>query len=113
MWNQTIDEAMMFVVLDVDDLILPCNDINLLSATKQTLSERFEMSDLGELKYCLGMEVERDDKSGDVSMRQTKFLRSVLTKFGMKDCKPVKTPQDPSLKPTKTCAVVDAFTTKP
>ncbi|KAF1332493.1 hypothetical protein FI667_g3402, partial [Globisporangium splendens] len=34
-------------------------------------------------------------------MRQTKFVQSILSKFGMQDCKPVKTPQDPGLRLTK------------
>ena len=36
-----------------------------------------------------------------MSTKQTSLLRSILTKFGMKICKPVKTPQDPGLKLTK------------
>ncbi|KAG4037393.1 Retrovirus-related Pol polyprotein from transposon TNT 1-94 [Phytophthora cactorum] len=124
MWNQTIDDFMLklgfkkcesdhcvyikrndqemiFVVLYVDDLILASSSDELLESTKRALSKRFEMTELGELEYFLGMEIKNDRDSGKVTVRQTKFLKSILTKFGMQDSKPVKTPQDPRLKLTK------------
>ncbi|KAH7460370.1 Retrovirus-related Pol polyprotein from transposon TNT 1-94 [Phytophthora ramorum] len=124
MWNQTIDDFMLklgfkkcesdhcvylkrdgqdmiFVALYVDDLVLASSNDELLESTKHALSKRFEMTDLGELEYFLGMEIKNDRDSGKVTVRQTKFLKSILTKFGMQDSKPVKTPQDPGLKLTK------------
>uniref|UniRef100_A0AAV1U7S1 Reverse transcriptase Ty1/copia-type domain-containing protein n=1 Tax=Peronospora matthiolae TaxID=2874970 RepID=A0AAV1U7S1_9STRA len=124
MWNQMIDEFMIkmgfnksesdhciyikrddqvkiLVVLYVDDLILASSSNELLKSTKMALSTRFEMKDLGELNYFLGMEIKNDRKTGMVTVRQTKFLESVLTKFGMDNSKPVKTPQYTGLKLTK------------
>ncbi|CEG49080.1 gag-pol polyprotein [Plasmopara halstedii] len=59
------------------------------------------MTDLGELKYLLGMKIGQKQVAGQVTLRQTKFLKSILSKFGMQDSKPVKTPQDTELKLTK------------
>uniref|UniRef100_A0AAV1TFV9 Reverse transcriptase Ty1/copia-type domain-containing protein n=1 Tax=Peronospora matthiolae TaxID=2874970 RepID=A0AAV1TFV9_9STRA len=96
MWNQTIDgfmikmgfrkcepdhcvyikrddQDMIFVVLYVDDLILASSSNELLKSTKMALSTRFEMKDLGELNYFLGMKIKNDRKTGMVTVRQTKF----------------------------------------
>ncbi|GMF61162.1 unnamed protein product [Phytophthora lilii] len=47
------------------------------------------------------MEIEQDLSAGRVSIRQTKFAKDILEKFGMEKSNPVKTPQDPGLKLTK------------
>lgn len=48
------------------------------------------MSNLGVLKYCIGLEVECDGKSEDLPMKHTNLLRSILIEFGIQVCKDVK-----------------------
>ncbi|KAG6613797.1 retrovirus-related gag-pol polyprotein [Phytophthora cinnamomi] len=45
-------------------------DDELMESTKRALNKRFEMTDLGELTYFLGMEIKNDLESGKVTMRQ-------------------------------------------
>ena len=59
------------------------------------------MTDLGEVSFFLGMEIKNDRTVRRVTVRYTKFLKFVLTKFGMHDIEPVKTPKDRCLKLTK------------
>ena len=49
------DQDIILVVLYVDDLIVASSNNELLKSTKMELSTRFEMTDLGELDYFLGM----------------------------------------------------------
>ncbi|CEG35351.1 retrovirus-related gag-pol polyprotein [Plasmopara halstedii] len=95
------DNNMIFVALYVDDLVIASNNNGLLKSTKNALSERFAMTDLGRLKYFLGIEIEQDESTGSVSMRQTKFANDILKKFSMENSNSVKTPQDPGLILTK------------
>ena len=60
---------MIFVALYVDDLVLACNNDEMLQT--KALCERFELTDLGQLIYFLGMEIDQDFISGNISVRQT------------------------------------------
>ena len=47
----------VLISLYVDDLIIRGNDDELIKEIKVHMSQVFEMKDLGELHYCLGLEV--------------------------------------------------------
>ena len=50
----------MFLVLYVDDILLASSDLKLLNETKLLLSKTFDMKDLGEASFVLGIEIHRD-----------------------------------------------------
>jgi hypothetical protein len=50
----------IFLVLYVDGILLASNDLGLLYETKQLLSQRFEMKELGETSYVIGIKIHRD-----------------------------------------------------
>eukprot|EP00253_Pinus_taeda_P034649 PITA_34649 len=58
---------------------------NLIEEIKQQLSHKFGMKDLGEMNYCLGLEVWRD--SSQTFLSQGKYANSLMTKFKMDECK--------------------------
>jgi hypothetical protein len=56
--------------------------------------QKFEISMMGELKCFLGFQVKQLQEGTFIS--QTKYIQDILTKFGMKDAKPIKTPLGPN-----------------
>ena len=54
------------------------------------MSEEYQMSMMGELKFFLGLQI-RQQRNG-IFISQEKYLKDVLRKFGMQDCKGVKIP---------------------
>ena len=52
-----IGDDILFVVVYVDDLIITGSSTHLIHGIKQDLCNTFDMTDLGLLHYCLGVEV--------------------------------------------------------
>ena len=54
------------------------------------MSEEYQMSMMGELKFFLGLQIRQQHNA--IFISQEKYLNDVLRKFGMQDCKGVKIP---------------------
>ena len=57
------EKKVVFLVLYVDDILLIGNDVETLSNVKKWLAEQFQMKDLGEASYILGIQIIRDRKN--------------------------------------------------
>ncbi len=55
----------MFLVLHVDDILLIGNDVGRLTEVKLWLAKQFDMKDLGEAAYVLGIQIFRDLRGFD------------------------------------------------
>ena len=89
-----------FLGVHVDDIILADQNEARIKEVKDSLSQKFNVKDLGKLHYFLGIQVNQDE-NGNVSVSQSSYTENVLRKFGMQDCKAASTPVDPSVKLTK------------
>ena len=80
------------LIVYVDDMVLTGDDPCERKALQEYLATKFEMKDLGQLKYFLGIVVARS-KHG-VLLSQRKYVLDLLTETGMLGCKLVETPME-------------------
>ncbi|XP_024171543.1 uncharacterized mitochondrial protein AtMg00810-like [Rosa chinensis] len=66
---------------------------------KSSMKREFDMSDLGRMKYFLGVEVVQS--SAGIFISQKKYANDVLERFGMEWCNPVKNPIVPGCRLVK------------
>jgi hypothetical protein len=93
-----VGDVKFFMVVYINDLILICNNKDKLLQVKEELSQKFEMKNLGNLHFFLGMEVERDLERRLLYIDQIGYLKEILKLFCMEDCKTIEVPFDPKTK---------------
>jgi len=76
----------------VDDLTIAAAKLETLARFKNEMSKRYDMKDLGELHYILGLQVKRDREARSLHLSQKQYINTVLERFGMLHCKPIKSP---------------------
>eukprot|EP00253_Pinus_taeda_P006313 PITA_06313 len=93
------DGKILIVVLYVDDFIFTGNDNYLIENFKAVMKEEFEMTNMGLLRYFLGIEVDQNENG--IFISQAKYVNEVLERFNMQDNKAAIAPTVMGLKLSK------------
>ncbi|GJW99037.1 retrovirus-related pol polyprotein from transposon TNT 1-94 [Tanacetum coccineum] len=98
----------IIVQIYVDDIIFGSTCQDMCDEFAKIMHDEFEMSMMGELNFFLGLQIKQMEY--DIFFNQSKYIKEMLNKFGLKDSKPIKTPMssDTKLTKDKECESVDS-----
>ena len=90
------EDRITTLIMYFDDMIVTRNDSEERKTLQKHLAREFEMKNLSELKYFLGIEVSRLKKG--IFLSQRKYALDLLNETGMTTCSPTSTPMEENLK---------------
>ena len=76
----------VILILHMDDILLASNNKDMLFQTKSFLSGNFEMKDLGEASFVLGIQIYRDRSRGILGLSQHTHIEKALIRYDMQNC---------------------------
>jgi len=82
----------LLLCLYIDDILYMGSSEELLVEFKENMMKIFEMTDMGPLRYFLGLEVKQ--KKGCIFVSQQRYVEDLLYKSGMMNCKNIDTPMN-------------------
>ena len=88
--------GVIILIVYVDDIIVSGSDVDGIEEVITNLKRKFQIKDLGKLRYFLGIEVACGIKG--LVLSQRKYVHDLLSETGMLGSKPCDTPMDLNLK---------------
>lgn len=88
-----------YLLIYVNDMLITGSCSSTIKKVISQLSEQFSLKDLGEVKHFLGVEVNRTAQV--LHLSQGGYIKELLNKVQMLDCKPYPTPMLTNLKLSK------------
>nr|GEV30585.1 retrovirus-related Pol polyprotein from transposon TNT 1-94 [Tanacetum cinerariifolium] len=85
-------EYFILVQVYVDDIIFGSSNPQLCREFEAPMHEKFQISDMGELNFFLGLQVLQ--KEDDIILSQDKYVGDILKKFGYSNVRSSNTPMD-------------------
>jgi hypothetical protein len=92
-------DSILLIEVYVDDIIFGSYDDSMSQKFAKDMQNEFEISLLGELSFFFSLQICQSNEG--IFIFQTKYIREMLKRFGMEDCKLVNTPMQTSCKLSK------------
>lgn len=92
LYTKFFKDSRLFVLIYVDDLLILGTNLDEVENLKSILNGSFHMKDLGVVSQYLGIDVKQNIQGNFFELSQENYLKGVLQKFDMQDCKPISTP---------------------
>lgn len=97
LYTKIVNGLRTIVTLYVDDFFIFSNDSEETKLLKETLSSQFKIKDLGQIKQCLGINVNINKENNFITLSQENYIDQLLFKFNMCESKAVDTPLEVKL----------------
>ncbi|CAI7896035.1 unnamed protein product [Closterium sp. NIES-54] len=78
-------EQFLMLLVYVDDILLFSESSAMIEHVEEMLEMQFKCSKMGDVKYYLGMHVERDLDKGVLRLHQRKYCEGLAEKYGLQD----------------------------
>jgi hypothetical protein len=97
-----IENQIVIILVHVDDCAITGSSQELVNEFKTKIGAKYKLTDFGPISWFLGIKVIRDREARTISLSQTSYINSILTRFNFDDLRPLSTPMDPTLTLSKT-----------
>ena len=77
-YSKQFGDHFINIVLYVDDMFLIENNKDVIKEVKSQLSSKFDIKDLCDTNFILGMEIRRDHANKMISLNQRKYVETIL-----------------------------------
>ena len=107
-WVYRRGDTRIIIPAYVDDMFIASKDLQSARKVVSDLEKQFQLHDLGDTSFLLGVHIVRDRSNRSLSLSQHQYIVDLLESYSMTDCTSVSTLLDPNSKLSKEqCSTTD------
>jgi hypothetical protein len=99
LFTRSLADSFIAILVYIDDIVVASDNLAAVSTFIHMLNNKFQLKDLGQLKYFLGLEIARSELG--ISVCQRKYALDILETTSLLASKTTKVPMDPNVKFSK------------